>query len=97
MIIGLTLWVAIGVSAQTNSVTCPTLVQESFTATEFLCETVPDGQACIGNGVASTTPIDGATVQFANPGEFATLADIKRLQVRTLNTDTQAWTSVIGR
>ncbi len=97
MIIGLTLLVAIGVSAQTNSVTCPTLVQESFTATEFLCETVPDGQACIGNGVASTTPIDGASVQFANPGEFATLADIQRLQVQTLNTDTQAWTSVTGK
>jgi uncharacterized protein YgiM (DUF1202 family) len=97
MIIGLTLLVGISVSAQTNTVTCPTLVQESFTATEFLCETVPDGQACIGNGVASTTPIEGATVQFANPGEFATLADIQRLQVQTLNTDTLAWTSVTGK
>ena len=97
MIIGLTLLVAISVSAQTNAVTCPTLVQESFTGTELLCESVPDGQACIGNGTVVTTPIDGATVQFANPGELATLTDIQRFQTRTIDTNTLPWTSVIGR
>ena len=97
MIIGLLLMLVIGVSAQTNTVTCPTLVQEAFTATEFLCESVEDGQGCIGNGVVSTTPIGDASVQFANPGEIATLADIQRLQVQTLNTESQAWTSVLGK
>jgi|GEM_PF-2168006 len=95
-IVGLLLVTAVGVLAQSNTV-CPTLVQESYTATEFLCETVPDGQACIGNGVVNTTPIDGATIAFANPGELAPLAQIQRLQVQTLNTDTQAWTSVTGK
>jgi len=99
MIIGLTLLVAIGVSAQNNAVTCPTVVQESFTATELLCESVPDGQACIGNGVVTSTPLDGATVQFANPGEFATLADLQRIQTETFvgSNDQLTWTSVSGK
>ena len=95
-IIGLLLITALSVVAQAN-VICPTLVQESYTATEFLCETVPDGQACIGNGVVNATPADGATITFANPGELAPLAQIQRLQVQTLNTETQAWTSVTGK
>lgn len=95
-ILGLLLITALTVVAQSN-VICPTLVQESYTATEFLCETVPDGQACIGNGVVNATPADGATITFANPGELAPLAQIQRLQVQTLTTETQAWTSVTGK
>ncbi len=95
-LVGLLLITAVSVYAQANTA-CPTLVQESYTATEFLCEAIPDGQACIGNGVVNASPIDGALIQFANPGELAPLAQLQRLQVQTLNTDNQAWTSVAGK
>lgn len=96
-ITGLMLFLAAGVYAQGNTPACPINVQEAFTATELLCETLTDGQACIGNGTVATTPAGSATVQFANPGEFATLTDIQRLQTQTLSTDSQAWTSVQGK
>jgi len=94
-IFGLLLVTAFGVYAQTNTV-CPVDVQGSYTATEFLCETVADGQACIGNGTVNTTPIEGSVITFANPGELAPLAQIQRLQVQTLGTETQSWTTVTG-
>jgi hypothetical protein len=97
MIVGLTLVMAIGVTAQSNTATCPTLVQESFTATEFLCESVPDGQVCLGNGVVTTTPLEGASVQLADPGDLATLADINRLAAQTINTESQAFTSITAK
>lgn len=97
MIVGLTLLVAMGVAAQNSAVTCPTLVQESFTATEFLCESVPDGQACLGNGIVSTTLLDDAVVQLAEPGDLVVLANLQRLQAQTINTDTQAFTSILAK
>jgi uncharacterized protein YgiM (DUF1202 family) len=90
------LMVALSVVAQAQAA-CPALVQEAYTATEFLCVDVPDGQACIGNGTVNATPVEGATVAFSAPGEFAQLTQIQRLQVQTLNTETQAWTSVMGK
>lgn len=97
MIVGLTLMMVIGVNAQSNVATCPTLVQESFTATEFLCESVPDGQACLGNGVVTTTPLEGASIQFSDPGDLATLADMSRLAAQTINTESQALTSITAK
>lgn len=94
LILGLLVLIPAVILAQENTPVCPTIVQESFTATEFLCESVADGEACIGNGVVSTTPKAGKEVTFANPGELANLADIQRLQLQSISTDNQAWTSV---
>lgn len=95
--IGLTLITAIGVSAQTNAITCPTFVQNAFTATELLCEGLADGQACLGNGIASVTPVEGVDVNFANPGDTAPLASIQRIQSQTINTESQTMTSILAK
>lgn len=77
---------------------CPTLVQESFTATEFVCESVTTGEACIGNGTVESifgAADTGAT--FANPGDTTRLTNLDELSLRSTSTANGVWTVVNAR
>lgn len=76
--------------------TCPTLVQESFTATEeFACADVGAGQSCIGNGtVEATLRTDDAS--FSNPADTISTTNIEQLTLRSVGTPDNVWTVVTG-
>ena len=88
---------AILAAGQTDLETCPVSVQESHNLAQAVCSSVADGEACVGNGLVTTKPVDGRNVQFANPGDRANLADIERFQVRTVSTDSRHWSTVVAR
>jgi uncharacterized protein YgiM (DUF1202 family) len=73
-----------------DSPTCPTLVEESFTALEQVCTGLSTGDACIGNGtIEGTSSIDG--LQFAQPGDIARVTSFDALNLRTSNTPGTVW------
>lgn len=84
--------------SQISESTCPTLVQEGFTATEIVCEAVGNGGACIGNGSVNATP-NGNLPDFAfsSPGDRADLTSIDEIQLRTSGTENNAWTVIRAR
>lgn len=76
--------------------TCPTLVQESFTAVEQICTGLASGEACLGNGTVSfTSTIEG--LAFASPGDRAQLTAFDELQLLTTNTPGGIWSVVTAQ
>lgn len=70
--------------------TCPTLVEESFTAVEQVCTGLTAGDACIGNGtIEGVSSIEG--LQFSQPGNIARLTSFDALNIRTSNTPGSVW------
>jgi uncharacterized protein YgiM (DUF1202 family) len=86
------------VDVTTSEPVCPTLVEESFTATEFVCESVATGEACVGNGTVEATfgaADTGAT--FANPGDTTRLTSLEEMRLRSTSTANGVWTVVNAR
>jgi uncharacterized protein YgiM (DUF1202 family) len=78
--------------------TCPTLVDESFTATEFVCESVATGEACIGNGtVEATFGAADTGADFANPGDVTRLSSLEEISLRSTSTANGVWSVVNAR
>lgn len=70
--------------------TCPTLIEESFTAVEQVCTGLTSGDACIGNGtIEGVSSIEG--LQFSQPGDIARLTSFDALNIRTSNTPGSVW------
>ncbi|MDQ7026532.1 MAG: SH3 domain-containing protein [Anaerolineae bacterium] len=89
---------SIGNGVVPSSPVCPTLVEESFTATEFVCEGVGTGEACIGNGTVEA--IFGAAdtgAVFANTGDTIRLTSLEELSLRSTSTANGVWTVVNAR
>ncbi|MCY4069693.1 MAG: SH3 domain-containing protein [Chloroflexi bacterium] len=98
-IIALVLLIVTGTfaKAQSDFGACPVLVRQSYEFTENVCGIVTDGQACVGSGQVSATPVTGASLQFEIPGDRANLADIQRFQTRTMTADSRSWTTVTAQ
>ncbi len=86
---------------QTNTSTtsggdsCPTLVQDGFNTTPIICDPLNPGEACIGNGVVEAAPrSESPDFGFGQPGDRAGFTELSELQLRTLDTDSRAWTIV---
>ncbi|MCU0511214.1 MAG: SH3 domain-containing protein [Anaerolineae bacterium] len=77
---------------------CPALVQDAYNATALTCPTLASGEACLGNGVIEASPrADLPDFQFELPGNKARLADLSELRLRTLDTESRAWTVVTAQ
>ena len=83
--------------AQSDVDACPSFVRQSYEFTQSYCGIVQDGQACIGSGQVSSTPVAGTDFRFETPGDRANLADIQRFQTRTMTADSRSWTTVTAR
>lgn len=81
--------------AATDSDTCPTLVQEGFTATEFVCESITSGQACIGNGTVQSQ-VRVAETSFAQPGDIAPFTALDQFSLDSVGTANNVWSVVTG-
>ncbi len=71
---------------------CPTLVQQALAATEDMCQTTGQNQACYGNVRLQAKPNPRVTdFIFDRPGDRVELRDIKSLQLSPMTPDTGEW------
>ena len=84
-------------AAQGSAEVCPAFVQQSHLAASFVCKEVADGQACIGSGQVRSQAAAGAALEFGSVGNVAALAGIRRMDLQTLNSDSQSWSLVLAR
>lgn len=84
--------------APPTAASCPTLVQESWAATQQVCSGVQNGQACLGSGTVSAVPrLDVENFAFELAGQTATYNQLGQLTLRTANTENNLWTVVSAR
>ena len=84
-------------SAQTDIGSCPGFVQQAYSFTESACDSLADGQACLGNGSISVTTAFDDAILLISPGDKIDLANINRLQTHSMTADPQNWTTVVAR
>jgi hypothetical protein len=78
--------------------TCPLQTSGAFTATALICESLGDGEVCIGNGIIEATPREGVSdFSFGLPQERTTITNLAELRLRTLDTENGLWSVVTGR
>lgn len=74
---------------------CPVAVQDSFTATEILCEGLTSGEACVGNGVVDALfGADVSGLSFSEPADRVRLTSLDEL---SLNSSSGFWSVVSAR
>jgi len=76
---------------------CPILVDESFTATELVCEGLTLNQACFGNGIIEAVGKNDAELTFGQAGDREILTDIESLRLRSTGTESNNWTVAVMR
>jgi hypothetical protein len=67
---------------------CPTLVRTALAAVETVCAGTGRNEACYGNVSISASP---ETLAFAQPGDFAPLAELESLRLSALDVEVQTW------
>ncbi|GAB1420156.1 hypothetical protein MASR2M15_02380 [Anaerolineales bacterium] len=76
--------------------TCPTLIQEAFTATKLICGDMEENTLCYGNGIMTATPVsENLAFNFQNPGDIVNLNDLSQLELRSTGTESNVWTSAL--
>lgn len=76
---------------------CPVNVSENFTATEFRCEGLSGGQACLGSGSITTAPAGGNPVTFDAPGDITPFTTLNQLTLDTSGSANREWSVVTGQ
>lgn len=75
--------------------TCPTLVQEGFSATEIVCEALGPGQVCIGNGTVQSQ-LNDAAIGFELVGDIAPITSLAEFSLQSVGTPNNVWSIVTG-
>src|SRR5262245_25590131 len=82
----------IGIQAQTDTFTCPVLVENALTAIDDLCSDTSRNQACYGSQLLSVTPYSEVDdFQFEAPGDIVGVANLQSLQSSAMNLSEGAW------
>jgi uncharacterized protein YgiM (DUF1202 family) len=75
---------------------CPTGVADSFSAANFVCDGVRDGEACLAFG--SVNAVVNANAQgetFANNGDIIPLNSLSEINLQSVGTANNFWTTVV--
>ncbi len=71
---------------------CPVVVETALAALDRLCSETGRNEACYGHFALQAEAQPGVTgLAFAQPGDIAQVADIQRLTLTPMDTETQAW------
>src|SRR5262245_3187579 len=75
---------------------CPDIVQHALQSADSLCAGTGRNQACYGNFALTAEAQPGASgFKFDKAGDITDVANISRLKLEPMNTDTNTWGMVI--